>query len=443
MSLNDAQIRTAKAQAKPYRLSDGKGMYLEVTPSGGKYWRMAYRFDGKRKLLALGIYPDVPLAGRKDEALGDPDRGYWLDGARDKRDAARKQLAAGIDPGERKQADKRARKIRAADSFEVIAREWLGKYKPTWSEANAKRIDRLFERDIFPRIGSKPIADLTGPDVLAMARRIEHRGALETAHRAIGNCGQVFRYAVATGRLTSDPTRDLRGALPPVKSTHFAAITEPKRAGELLRLIDGYSGTHIVRCALKLAPLLFVRPGELRRARWADFDLDAAEWRYRVTKTDVDHIVPLPTQAVAILRDLHAYTGPKEASAAGVQMRRGEFLFPSARGRGKTMSENTICAALRNLDIPKEEMSAHGFRAMARTLQDEILGFRVDLIEHQLAHAVKDPNGRAYNRTAHLPERRKNMQAWADYLDRLRSGADVVELGKRRRSKAKANDVTN
>jgi integrase len=443
MPLNDAQIRTAKAQAKPYRLSDGKGMYLEVTPSGGKYWRMAYRFDGKRKLLALGVYPDVPLAGRKDEALGDPDRGYWLDGARDKRDAARKQLAAGIDPGERKQADKRARKIRAADSFEVIAREWLGKYKPTWSEANAKRIDRLFARDVFPRIGSKPIAELTAPDVLAMARRIEHRGALETAHRAIGNCGQVFRYAVATGRALRDPTRDLRGALPPVKSTHFAAITEPKRAGELLRLIDGYSGTHIVRCALKLAPLLFVRPGELRRARWADFDLDAGEWRYRVTKTDVDHIVPLPTQAVAILRDLYAFTGPKEASAAGVPIRRGEFLFPSARGRGKTMSENTICAALRNLDIPKEEMSAHGFRAMARTLQDEILGFRVDLIEHQLAHAVKDPNGRAYNRTAHLPERRKNMQAWADYLDRLRSGADVVELGKRRRSKAKANDVTN
>lgn len=422
MPLTDVQIRNAKARDKPYRLSDAAGMYLEIGPKGGKCWRMAYRFDGKRKLLALGTYPDVSLTK-----------------ARQRRDDARRLLADGVDPGAAKQAQRQADKIKAADSFEVIAREWLGKYRPTWTEANAKRIERLFERDIFPRIGSKPIADLTPPDVLMMARRIEHRGALETAHRAIGNCGQVCRYAVATGRAVSDPTRDLRGALPPVKSAHFAAITEPEQAGELLRLIDGYSGTAVVRAALKLTPLLFVRPGELRRARWAEFDLDAAEWRYRVTKTDVDHIVPLSTQAVAILRELYAYTGPKQESAAGVPVRRGELLFPGLRDTKRPMSENTINGALRNLGIPKDEMSAHGFRAMARTLLDEVLGFRVDIIEHQLAHAVKDPNGRAYNRTAHLPERRRMMQAWADYLDRLRTGADVIELGEHRREATEAN----
>jgi len=425
MKLSDAKVRNAKPAEKAYRLSDGGGMFLEVAPSGARYWRMAYRCGIKQKTLALGVYPAVSLSD-----------------ARAKRDDARKLIAAGIDPGERKQEAKRAGRISAECSFEVIAREWLGKYKPTWTEANAKRIERLFDRDIFPRIGSKPIADLTAPDVLMMARRIEHRGALETAHRAIGNCGQVCRYAVATGRLGSDPTRDLRGALPPVKSTHFAAITEPKRAGELLRLLDGYSGTHVVRAALQLSPLLFVRPGELRRARWAEFDLDAAEWRYRVTKTDVDHIVPLATQAVAILRDLYAYTGPKQASAAGVPVRRGDLLFPGLRDATRPMSENTINGALRNLGIPQDEMSAHGFRAMARTLLDEVLGFRIDIIEHQLAHAVKDPNGRAYNRTAHLSERRKMMQAWADYLDRLRTGADVVELGERRQANADATEAS-
>lgn len=424
MKLSDAKVRNAKPAEKAYRLSDGGGMFLEVVPSGARYWRMAYRCGTKQKTLALGVYPAV--------SLGD---------ARAKRDDARKLIAAGIDPGERKQEAKRAGRASAENSFEVIAREWLGKYRPTWTEANAKRIDRLFERDIFPRIGSKPIAELTAPDVLMMARRIEHRGALETAHRAIGNCGQVCRYAVATGRLASDPTRDLRGALPPVKGTHFAAITEPKRAGELLRLIDSYSGTHVVRAALQLSPLLFVRPGELRRARWAEFDLDAAEWRYRVTKTDVDHIVPLATQAVAILRELYAYTGPRETSAAGVPLRRGDLLFPGLRDARRPMSENTINGALRNLGIPQDEMSAHGFRAMARTLLDEVLGFRIDIIEHQLAHAVKDPNGRAYNRTAHLPARRRMMQAWADYLDRLRTGADVVELGERRQAKAETTEA--
>ncbi len=410
MPLNDAKARNAKPRAQAYRLSDAKGMYLEVSASGGRHWRLAYRFAGKRKLLSLGSYPDVTLTK-----------------ARNRRDDARRLLADGVDPGAVKQASKRATVATQTGSFEVIAREWLAKQKQTWAEVTYGRVESLFDRDIFPWIGAKAITELNAPDVLAMARRIEARGALETAHRAINNCGQVFRYAVATGRAQRDPTRDLRGALPAPQGGHFAAIIEPKRVGELLRLLEGYSGTHVVRCALKLAPLLFVRPGELRHARWADIDLDAAEWRYQVTKTGQPHIVPLPTQAVAVLRDLHPLTG------------RGDYVFPGVRTPRRPMSDNAVLAALRTLGIPKDEMSGHGFRAMARTLQDEVLGFRVDLIEHQLAHAVRDPLGRAYNRTQFLDERRKNMQAWADYLDRLRNGADVIELGAARKQAEKTD----
>jgi len=260
------------------------------------------------------------------------------------------------------------------------------------------------------------VADVTARELLDVLRRIEARGALETAHRALGNCGQIFRYAISTGRAERDPSGDLRGALPPVKGEHFAAVTEPKRLAEILRALDGYQGTFTVQCALRLAPLVFVRPGELRKARWADIDLDAAEWRYTVTKTGTPHIVPLATQAVSILRELHKLTG------------HGEFVFPGARTNGRPMSDNAILAAMRRLGIPKEEMSGHGFRAVARTILDEVLNFRPDLIEHQLAHAVRDPNGRAYNRTAHLPERRKMMQQWADWLDQQKAGADVISL---------------
>lgn len=254
-----------------------------------------------------------------------------------------------------------------------------------------------------------------------MIRRIEQRGALETAHRALGNCGQVFRYAVATGRAERDPTGDLKGALPPVKGTHFAAVTDSKKVGEVLQAIDAYEGTLIVRCALRLAPLVFVRPGELRHAEWADIDLDAAEWPYTVSKTNTQHIVPLSRQAVEILQELNPLTG------------QGQYVFPSARNpKGdRPMSDNAILAAMRRMGISKEEMSGHGFRAMARTILDEVLGFRPDFIEHQLAHAVRDPNGRAYNRTAHLPERRKMMQAWADYLDKLKAAAEVVPMNQR------------
>ena len=244
-------------------------------------------------------------------------------------------------------------------------------------------------------------------------RRLGQRGALETAHRTLQNCGQVFRYAVATGRAKRDPSGDLRGALPPVKRTHFAALTESKQVGPLLRVLEGYQGTLIVRCALRLAPLVFVRPGELRQAEWSDIDLETAEWRYTVTKTDTQHIVPLSRQAVEILRELYPLTG------------QGRYVFPSARtpNGDRPMSNNAILAALRRMGIGKKEMTAHGFRATARTILDEVLGFRPDFIEHQLAHAVRDPNGRAYNRTAHLSERKKMMQTWADYLDQLKAGA--------------------
>ncbi|MFZ1546805.1 MAG: integrase arm-type DNA-binding domain-containing protein, partial [Candidatus Nitrotoga sp.] len=370
-----------------------------VTPAGGKWWRFRSKFDNKEKLLSLGVYPDV---GLKD--------------ARQRRDDARKLLADGIDPGENRKAMKAVKQDRAANSFEVVAREWYAKHAPNWVEHHGDRIIRRLERDIFPWIGGRPIADVTAPELLAAMRRIENRGALETAHRALGNCGQVFRYAIATGRAARDPSGDLRGALPPVKGEHFAAVTEPIQAAELLRTLDGYQGTLTVACALRLAPLVFVRPGELRNAEWADIDLDAAEWRYHVTKTDSDHIVPLATQAVAILRELHALTGS------------GRYVFPGARSNGRPMSDNAILAAMRRMGIGKDEMSGHGFRAMARTILDEVLGVRPDLIEHQLAHAVKDPNGRAYNRTAHLAERRKMMQQWADYLDKLKAGAEIIPL---------------
>jgi len=399
MALTDTAIRNAKPGTKPAKLFDGRGLFLIVTPGGGKWWRFRYKFDGREKLLSLGVYPDVAL---KD--------------ARERRNTARKLLAEGIDPGENRKAQKATKQDRAANSFEVVAREWYAKHAPNWAEHHGDRIIRRFERDIFPLIGGRAIADVTAPELLAAVRRIESRGALETAHRALGNCGQVFRYAVATGRATRDPSGDLRGALPPVKGEHFAAVTEPKQAAELLRTLDGYQGTFTVACALRLAPLVFVRPGELRKAEWADIDVDAAEWRYTVTKTDTAHIVPLATQAVAILRDLHALTG------------NGRYVFPGARTNGRPMSDNAILAAMRRMGIAKDEMSGHGFRAMARTILDEVLGVRPDLIEHQLAHAVKDPNGRAYNRTAHLPERRKMMQQWADYLDKLKAGAEVIPL---------------
>jgi integrase len=402
MPLSDTAIKNAKSAEKPYKMQDEKGMYLLVHPNGGKYFRYDYRFDGKRKTLALGTYPVTSLKE-----------------ARDKRDTAKKQIDDGIDPNENKKAVKASKAESAANSFEIIAREWGSKKVNDWDDKN-NRSKRMLERNIFPWLGRKPITDILPKDILECLRRVEDRGTIETAHRTLQICGQVYRYAVATGRAERDITPDLRGALPPAKGEHFAAITEPKQVAELLRAIDSYQGSLPAVCALKLAPLVFVRPGELRSAEWHHIDLDAKEWRYYVSKTSVQHIVPLSTQAVAILEELHPFSG------------HGRFVFPSERTpRGdRCMSDNTLNAALKRLGYGKDVMTAHGFRAMARTILDEVLGVRPDFIEHQLAHAVKDPNGRAYNRTAHLPERHKMMQQWADYLDDLKNGAQVLPFKK-------------
>ena len=393
MPLTDVTVRTAKPREKPYKLSDSGGLYLEVTPAGGKRWRWKYRVGGREKLLSMGVYPDVPLAA-----------------ARARRDDARKLLASGVDPSVQRQGEKAAQAESAANSFEVIAREWFDKHQSGWAESHSSKVMTRLEKDVFPYIGSLPIVEIAPPELLKVLQRIEERGALETAHKARFSCGQVFRYAIATGRAERDISADLRGALPPVRTKHMASVTDPSLVGPLLRALHGYEGTQTVRCALRLAPLLFVRPGELRNAKWADIDLDKAEWRYRVTKTELDHIVPLASQAIEILKELRLLTG------------RGLYVFPGARSIKRPMSENTVNAALRRLGIPQEDLTGHGFRAMARTILDEVHGFRPDVIEHQLAHAVRDPLGRAYNRTSHLPERRRMMQRWADYLDELRSG---------------------
>lgn len=399
MPLTDTAVRNAKPSQKAVKLFDDRGLYLEISPAGGKWWRHKYRFEGTEKRLSLGVYPDV---GLKE--------------ARSRRDEARKLLASGVDPGEHRKALKQARTDEVANSFEVLAREWFAKNSSTWAASHSDRIMRRLERDVFPWIGGKPITNVHAPEILTILRRIEARGAVETAHRALNDCGQVFRYAVVTGRADRDPSGDLRGALTRVTRSHFAAKTEPEEVAGILRAMDSYEGTLTVRCAMRLAPLLFVRPGELRNAKWADIDLEEKQWRYIVTKTKTPHIVPLSRQAVDILNELRPLTGS------------GQYVFPSGRTTSRPMSDNAILAAMRRAGIDKDEMTGHGFRAVARTILDEVLGVRPDFIEHQLAHAVRDPNGRAYNRTAHLPERRKMMQQWADYLDKLKAGAKVITI---------------
>lgn len=403
MPLTDRAVRAAKPETKPRRLWDGGGLYLEVSPAGGKLWRWKYRFGGKEKRLALGCYPDVTLAQ-----------------AREKRDEARKLLAQGVDPGAAKKAEKAAEA--GADSFEAVAREWYEKQTTRWKPSHAKTVLQRLEAYVFPYLGHRPIAEVTAPEILQILRRIEDRPAVETAHRMRSVCSQVFRYAIATGRAERDPAADLRGALAPVVSSHHAAILEPKALGELLRAIDGYEGQPTTAWALRLAPLVFVRPGELRHAEWEEMDLDGATWTIPAAKmkaSEHDHIVPLSRQAVAILREAEALTG------------RGRYVFPGTRTAQRPISSMTLAAALRRLGYDGKTVSVHGFRATARTLLDEVLHYRPDWIEHQLAHKVRDPNGRAYNRTAFLAERREMMQRWADYLDELKAdGAKVVPLRK-------------
>ena len=399
MPLSDATIRTAKPSEKTQKLFDSGGLYLEVAPSGGKWWRLKYRFGGKEKRISMGIYPDI---GLKD--------------ARERRDEARKLLANGIDPGENRKEQKNAKVLRENNSFEIIAREWFTKNKATWAPSHAEKIIARLENDVFPWLGGRPIADISAPEVLAVLRRIESRGTLDTAHRAKGNCSQVFRYAIATGKALRDPCPDLRGALPPAKENNFPSITDPLKVAELLRAMDAFKGTFVVQSALVLAPLLFVRPGELRRAEWSGFDFDKAEWRHFVTKTKTEHSVPLASQALAILRELHALTG------------HGRYVFPG-RDPQKAMSEAAINAALRRMGYDtKTEITGHGFRAMARTILHEELDIKPEVIEHQLAHKVPDALGTAYNRTKFLKERKAMMQEWADYLDKLKAGAEVIPL---------------
>ncbi|AIV88947.1 tyrosine-type recombinase/integrase [Burkholderia pseudomallei] len=400
MPLTDTAIRNAKPADKPVRLFDGGGLYLEIAPSGGKWWRLKYRFGGKEKRYSLGVYPEVTLAT-----------------ARKKRDEAREKLAAGIDPGEAKKAEKRASLLAAAHSFEVVARGWMNERKTTVEPAqHAKTLARM-ENDVFPWLGKRPIAEIDAPEILVVLKRVDGRGARFTAHRIRSEISRVFRYGIKEGHCKADPARDLVDAIPPAQTTHFASITEPEKVGEMLRAFDGFTGTFPVLCALKLAPMLFVRPGELRKAEWAQFDLDKGEWRYFVNKTKTDHLVPLAAQAVTILRELHALTGE------------GVYVFPGARDRNRPMSEAAINAALRRLGYDtRTEITGHGFRAMARTILHEELEEKPEVIEHQLAHTVPDSLGRAYNRTKFIKARRSMMQQWADYLDKLKAGAEIIPI---------------
>jgi len=400
LPLTDTKLRTIKPGLKSRKIADEKGLYLEVTPSGGRWWRLKYRFAGKERRISLGVYPDVSLKE-----------------ARDARDAAKKLLSSGIDPSSQRKADKLRLCETHTNNFEAITREWFSKYAARWATNYSTRLMSMFERSIFPYIGNRPVAEITAPELLTVIRRIENT-SLDVAHRAVATCGRVFRYAIATGRAANDPTYGLKGALPPKDTGHFAATTEASDLAPILRAFDSYEGTPTVQAALRLMPLLFVRPGELRTAEWSAINLSEGEWRYTINKTKTEHIVPLSRQAIAILSELLPLTG------------RSKYVFPSARSTQRPMSDNALLAAMRRMDIGKDEQTGHGFRATARTILDEKLRVRPDIIEHQLGHTVRDPLGRAYNRTQFLSERRKMMQDWADYLDNLKFGAQVVSIRK-------------
>jgi integrase len=393
-------VNNAKPKEKPYKLADEKGLYLFIQTSGSKLWRFDYRFQGKRKTLALGVYPEILLAD-----------------ARKKHDSARKQLANDIDPSESKKAVKASNLEAGANSLEVIAREWAASYFKNKSDSHRERTMRRLENYIFPWLGNKPISEINAPQVLDAVKRIEKLNKLETAHRTLQATSQVFRYAVQTGRALRDPCVDLRGALPAAVVKHMAAFTEPKQIAELLRAIDGFTGSFTVQTALRLSPLVFTRPSELRTAKWADIDLEANEWRYRVSKTNTMHLVPLSTQAAKLFANMHPLSG------------HGEFVFQGGHDPKKPMSAAAINAALKRMGYDtQQDITAHGFRAMARTILHERLNIDPYIIEHQLAHKVPDALGAAYNRTKFIEQRTAMMQAWADYLDELKAGAKVLPL---------------
>lgn len=390
--LTDVSVRSAKTKDKPYKLTDEKSLYLLIPATGGKLWRFDYRYFGKRKTLALGSYPEISLAK-----------------ARELRDEARKLLASDVDPGEVKKASRVSRVTNINNSFEVVAREWINNRMADKSPSHRDRVLRRFEIHLFPWIGNQTLSDISAVDVLNCAKRVQMLNKLETAHRLLQSAGQVFRYGVHTGRCLRDVTPDLKGALPNARIKHMAAFTEPEDVGELLRAIEGFTGTFVVQSALRLAPLVFVRPGELRKAKWSEIDLDSAEWRYKVSKTKTDHIVPLSNQAIQILKELYPLTGHRE------------FVFTGGHDPKKPMSEAAINAALKRMGYDTQtQITGHGFRAMARTILHERLLIDPYIIEHQLAHRVPDALGSAYNRTKFLEQRKEMMQRWADYLDELK-----------------------
>jgi integrase len=397
MPLSDPAVRNAKPSDKPYKLADRDGLYLLVNHAG-KYWRYDYRFQSKRKTLAFGVYPVRSLADAREDL-----------------DKARKLIANGSDPAAIKQAKKREEKRLAANTFEAVALEWHQKQSVKWVAKNTARVLSLLQRDIFPSIGSTPISQVTAGDLLRAIQKIEKRGNFETAHRAMQISGQIFRYAIATGRAQADLSLALKGALIPVNEKHHPSITDPRKIRDLLIAIEGYSGSFVTQSALRLAPLLFVRPGELRHAEWAEIDFNKAEWRIAAGKMKMKavHLVPLCTQSLTILRKLQELTGE------------GRYVFPSVRSYSRPMSENTVNAALRRLGYDKDEMTGHGFRSMASTILHE-QGWPHEAIERQLAHAERNKVSAAYNYAEHLPKRREMMQAWADYLDGLKTGRSMT-----------------
>jgi len=402
MALSDAKVKAAKIPAgkKLSKLFDGGGLYLLVKASG-KYWKLKYRFAGKEKTLSIGVYPAVSLKE-----------------AREKRYQAKKLLEQNIDPGQKKQADKRKNDAESkAITFEGVATEWMARQSKHWVETTIVNTQAKLDKHVFPWIGSLPIGDIEAPDVLALVQRLEKLGTIETAHRLKMLCSRIFRYGIATGKIKYDPTIGLQGALTPLNVKHRSTITDPRKVGALLRAIQGFEGTFVVQCALRITPYVFVRPGELRHAEWPEIDFNAAEWRIPAEKMKmrVAHIVPLSKQVVAILKELQPLTG------------RGKYVFPSIRNPSRPMSENTINASLRRIGYSKEEICAHGFRAMASTMLHE-QGWNSDVIERQLAHKEGNAIKGAYNHARHLPERKKMMQHWADYLDVLRDGAEVIPI---------------
>jgi len=400
-TLTVVQVRNAKPQSKPYRMFDGGGLYVEIATNGAKYWRLKYRYAGKEKRLALGVFPEVSLTE-----------------AREGRDAARAQLRKDIDPGAARKATALAARDAVANCFEAIAREWLERQSKKLEPSTHRKAIAILETWAFPWIGKRPIGEITPRELLeSVLRRVEREGKFETAHRLKQRCGQVFAYAIHSGRAEQNPAAGLRGVLSTAKVRNHAAITEPGKVGELLRAIETYDGSFVTKCALRLTPYLFVRPGELRCAEWSEIDLEAAQWSIPADKMKMDapHLVPLARQAVAILRELR----PVSES--------GRYVFPGLHNRQRPMSENTVNLALKRLGYTGDEMVAHGFRSTASTLLNE-LGWAPDVIERQLAHAERNEVRRAYNRAKYLSERRNMMQAWADYLDSLRSGRGVIPI---------------